>query len=811
MSLCLPAWETKGAERVELGGARVMLAPGMSGPERKAAQMLVEEAQKRSHIRWPMGEQRAGGEGPVVFLGQGSALVQAYPELAEVLGGTAGGKAEGYRIVTTPERVVVAGNDARGVLYGAGRLLRLMDYKRGGLTVAAGLDLATAPAYALRGHQLGYRPMSNSYDAWDVATWEDYIRDLVIFGANAIEAIPPSAGDAANSVHFPLSQVEMMVEQSRLAKEYGIDFWVWYPALHRDYSDLATVALALKEWGDVLRQLPRVDGLFVPGGDPGSTPPKLLFPMVEKQAAQLQQIQPGAKIWLSTQGFSGEQLEDFYALLQTEPTWLEGIIYAPQVSEPLETLRARVPARYKVRLCPDITHALASQYPVPEWDYALAATHHREPIMPRPMDQAAIFRRMQPPAEHGFITYSDGANDDVNKFIWNSLGWDPEANVTEVLRDYAGYFIGTEQREGFAQGLLALERNWRGRLIANDGVYTTLAQFQELERMAAPAVLGNWRFQMALYRAYYDATIRARLIAETAQEGAALEPLRRARGLGSLAAMDAAEALLAAPAERPAAEWRARVFELAEALFQSIRMQLSVPRYRASAIRRGANLDLIDFPLNNGPWLKGKFAEIRAMEVESERLRGIDEILNWTNPGPGGFYDDLGSLAAQSHLVQSKLSYAEDPAGQRSPLIGFAPRHGGAAFRLQGMPYARVSSSQFAEALHDQPLEMHYPSLDRTAKYKLRVVYGSEAAAEVKLVANGRYEIHPMQEKDMQVTRLEYEIPEEATASGELRLTWTRPPGVGGTGRGVQVAEVWIMRVPEATAAPRGRSGATRR
>ena len=82
-----------------------------------------------------------------------------------------------------------------------------------------------------------------------------------------------------------------------------------------------------------------------------------------------------------------------------------------------------------------------------------------------------------------------------------------------------------------------------------------------------------------------DATDRARLLAETAQEATALEQLRRARSIGALGAMTSAEAALEIPAIRPAADWRARVFELAEALFQSIRMQLSVLRYKAIAIR----------------------------------------------------------------------------------------------------------------------------------------------------------------------------------------------------------------------------------
>ena len=64
---------------------------------------------------------------------------------------------------------------------------------------------------------------------------------------------------------------------------------------------------------------------------------------------------------------------------------------------------------------------------------------------------------------------------------------------------------------------------------------------------------------------------------------------RRAGSIGSMAAMDQAEVILDRTLNEPvAADLRARVFELGEALFQSIRMQLSVPRYKAIAVGRGA-------------------------------------------------------------------------------------------------------------------------------------------------------------------------------------------------------------------------------
>ena len=56
--------------------------------------------------------------------------------------------------------------------------------------------------------------------------------------------------------------------------------------------------------------------------------------------------------------------------------------------------------------------------------------------------------------------------------------------VIEILREYSRYYIGERYTDGFAQGLLALERNWQGPLLCNAGVMTTVKQFQTMEAAA---------------------------------------------------------------------------------------------------------------------------------------------------------------------------------------------------------------------------------------------------------------------------------------------------------------------------------------
>jgi hypothetical protein len=406
---------------------------------------------------------------------------------------------------------------------------------------------------------------------------------------------------------------------------------------------------------------------------------------------------------------------------------------------------------------------------VPDWDAAYAFTEAREVINPRPVDEAKIFRQLQPNTI-GFLTYSEGCNDDVNKFVWSSLGWNPDADITDVVRDYARYFIGPQNAESFAQGLLALERNWRGPLAANAGVDATLEQFQEMERGATPQLRANWRFQQALYRAYYDAYTRGRLIYESELEDKALAELKDSKSDGSASAMTLAEAILDQPlTDRTVLGWRARVFELAEALFQSIRMQLSVPRYQAISVDRGANLDTIDYPLNNRPWLKQRLGEIRQLPDEAARMKAISDIVHWTDPGPGGFYDDLGNPAREPHLV--------------SGVTGFA-----------GNQNWRVSWRTHAESLNDEPLRMHYDGLDTAAQYKIRVVYaGDSPRTKIRLDANG-IAVHPLITKPAPIAPIEFDIPKSATEKGTLDLSWYRETGLGGNGRGSQVAEVWLIR-----------------
>jgi hypothetical protein len=560
---------------------------------------------------------------------------------------------------------------------------------------------------------------------------------------------------------------------------------VWYPALDESYTTEADVTRALAEWAGVLKQLPRLDAIFVPGGDPGHTEPSVMFRLLERQTASIRAFHPKMTMWMSPQGFTAQWMETFYGLMAKQPAWLTGIVIGPQNRDTLATVRKRIPAQYRLRRYPDITHTIRAEYPVPLWDVAYARTLDREPINPRPFDQAAAFQRWLS-VSPDFITYSEGCNDDLNKIVWSALGWNPKADVREIVRQYARYFVGPAYAEPLSEAIIGLEENWRGPLAANVGVERTLAQFQAMERAASPRDLLNWRFQQGLYRAYYDAYVRRRLVQEQAAQAQATSVLATVAGLGSMAAMAEAERVLAQSAAQPvAADLRTRVFQLAEALYQSVRMQLSVPQYRAIAVGRGANLDLIDAPLNDRVWFSEQFVAIRALPNERQRVEAIERLARWTDAGPGGFYDDLGAPGVQPHLV-APPDFRQDPGPYLSGLTGFG-----------SLPNWRLSWMSHAEAFYDGALQMRYAGLDPTATYKVRVVYAGDIYSQsvrIRLTADDAHEVHAAMAKPSPVAPVEFTIPKAATADGALTLTWRINEGIGGAGRGNQVAEVWLIK-----------------
>lgn len=764
------------AMEIDLTGAVVVTrSPATTSvAERTAATVLIEEVEKRSGVRWKTSD-KWPNDSPVIAvaasLNDVPWNVQATRPVRESLSGL---RPEGYRLfVDTKSHPVVwiVGADPRGTLFGVGHLLRKLEMTRGRVRLPAPLDVTVSPTYALRGHQLGYRNRANSYDAWDERQFEQYIRELALFGANAVENIPFQDREGT---HMRVPRREMNRRLSEICQRYDQEYWVWTPA-EFELGDTARREQALAMHEQMYSDCVRLDGVFVPGGDPGSNHPKQVMPFLGELAERLVKHHSRAKVWLSMQGYDAEKTDSVYAYIdEHQPDWLGGLVAGPS-SPSIAATRRRLPARYGLRHYPDITHCVRCQYPIAWWDPAFAFTLGREPINPTPVYQSQIHNAFAP-YTLGFLSYSDGVHDDVNKVVWTTLSCDPRSDVREILLDYARFFFGPDLARDAADGILALERNWHGPLRTNGGVDATLALWRDLERRA-PQLHDNWRWQMCLLRANYDCYMRHRLIYESDLEDASNAALANAPTRGADATMDAALTILQrASTDRTHPELRARIEELCEALFRSIGLQTGVERYGAENPERGAIWDFVDYPLNNRWWLEDEFNAIRKLPSEETKLARLDLIRTWENPGSGSFYDDVGNVAKSPHVVRGETPET-DPDMIRNP---------NPDFHEANRPRAR--QSWFSKM--DWPLGLRYEGLDPAAKYLVRTTgYG-----ECLLRIDGERVAATRDGKDIGEFK-EFPVPQHLLADGMLLFTFDVPhePHLNWRQQS-RLTELWLLK-----------------
>ena len=212
--------ECRRGEFIELTDAIIVAPQGLSRPEKKAVAMLVEEVESRTGCRWKVQATWPRENRQIVAVAAAPLLP---PQATAASRRTRSGQTEsgGIRIGThAGERVaVIAGNDARGVLFGVGRFLRELRMTPGKVLVPGGMDARDA-LRDIRSAVINSAidPRRIRTTAWDLPQWERYIRELAIFGANSVELIPPRSDDASDSPHFPRPPMEMLVGMSRLVR-----------------------------------------------------------------------------------------------------------------------------------------------------------------------------------------------------------------------------------------------------------------------------------------------------------------------------------------------------------------------------------------------------------------------------------------------------------------------------------------------------------------------------------------------------------------------------------------------------------------
>lgn len=554
--------------------------------------------------------------------------------------------------------LTIAALGLRGLIFGYSYFLRKTVYDNSQIVLIRDISGKYEPRMKIRGHQLGYRTTTNTYDAWDHKDYARYYRDMMFFGCNTCEHIPNEHVQPKKNWLMKYAPEDMLVSASALADELDMDISVWYPNNEED------IATAVERRKKVFDKTPRIDAVFPPGGDPGEFPADEFLDRCRAISKALKQTHPRAQMWPSAQKPRSipDWGEDFLTYMNSLPDDIDGIITGPNRAFTLHELRRRLPAKYPIRLYPDITHNVRCEYPVhynhDDWHYALASTMGRESINPRPAEYRLIHRTTRQYII-GSVSYSEGVNDDINKMVWSDMDFFPNVSLYETLQDYARVFMYGVPAETVADGILGLELNWYGDPSENPGIENTLSIWQKL-REDYPFLSENWRFNQCLFRAKCDALVRRRRLFETALVEDAKIELNRNHFQNALD-------ILSTDFDDEYYRLRADIFALADVLFHQIGIQLDVENYGADNSSRGATLDTIDLPVSDRPWLLNRLKKALAMD-ELDAAAFVQRVLRRNTVAADELYFSLAEHGFDVLGTPQKGEFYIDFQGDRPKL-----------------------------------------------------------------------------------------------------------------------------------------------
>ena len=226
-----------------------------------------------------------------------------------------------FEIRQTETGLLFRANGVRGLIYAVGLFLRKAQPNSDEITLSCDITGLHAPKKPIRGHQLGYRPCSNTYDAWSPAQFERYMIELMYFGMNTVEFIPFTEQNELMRYTGP----EMTRVLSEKAHRLGLDVSLWIPNTDKPEAE------ELAEREALFRAVPYIDAVFIPGSDPGSLPAAELIDRCNKIYDILKKYHPHAKIWPSAQAphNAPDWGEEFLAALSNAGPGIAGVITGP--------------------------------------------------------------------------------------------------------------------------------------------------------------------------------------------------------------------------------------------------------------------------------------------------------------------------------------------------------------------------------------------------------------------------------------------------------------------------------------------------
>ena len=680
--------------------------------------------------------------------------------------------AESYTISATNGKdlvpvVSVTGYDNRGILFGAGRLVRELYLSKNYISLRKSTNISSSPSSVLRAQQIILNSQGNDgFRNWkDRKINKEFVNEMLLFGTNGFEPTQPDLID-------------------EYLQNLDVDLFVKLKC--QDIIDLhAQSDQAIK---GVFEQYVGVDHITTYGGDAtGAVAPQLFFPFLDHVIPLVLAGHPGAKWWYSNQCLEdhAKDYDDyiFPFINKYQPSYLHGLVYGPWTKRGISEIRNDLPSQYVIRHFPDICHPRWSQYPVPEWDRTFAIVWPRnKSIYMMPSMMLNIFKATQKNTV-GFLPYNHtGSFNDLNKFVWSYAGWDINANINTILNSYAKSFfsygfIKSPSKRGLSnrlskkelideatayvtRGLKLLEENWVGPLNENTSTEEALIYWKNIAKyIGGPDK--NWRVEMFLCKARIDAQIKRKFDKETMLESEVYSLFRTSSKKSIKQIQD---------------ETRS-IFERIEKEFQSKEDFLKELQDLGISNKYGDLNEVVNniyTSFNDRYWISDELAK-------AKNYKDVTDILNYKTVSNGEFYDDLGIRKEQKHLIK-KQSWFNDPGFIYSPIDW-----------VNTDLNSKRKKSQLTHALtrYDTPLQMRWDKLDKKSNYIIKVVYNGPFDSKINCKTDDGVLIHDFIHNREEKVHT-FSIPKSSTKDGILELKWTQDK-INIT-RGVSVSEIWLIK-----------------
>lgn len=762
---------------------------------------------------------------------------------------------EGFLVKSIPREkgwlVLVAGVDPRGVLYGAGELLRQMVGRDQAVELPDHLTVRSAPAFEIRGTQFGQSSVAlqrAKVRPWTDADLRRAVSDLALTGLNTAEV---GAGVRADDPLYRLLKsfgLKTLVHYSPNAGA-GPEEWRAAESIGRTGYLCPSVPAArealLQRCAAVFCDSAPVDYVRFNGGDGGGCECDRCKPyggafirLCEDLAGVIHRYHPQTQIFITNQKFDNEDDRAIFAYLQEQPRpWLRAFCYGPgsdamswqpghRQTHRMDLFRypgfgppGRYPAEILHQLPPtqtlvffnELTHWRYAQngfvqaYPradrngdlPPHWNHWL---YERQPDAALTMVYDRLTFFAWPRYYHwyfnqvmrfgmGDVTHSSGTHDHFNQWMWQRLLWSPQRTVEDVVAEYTRTWFGPDAAPLMADAIFQLEDNLVEKPGEPISIKAGIERCYQLIRQAGGRMPARLKHENWLWREFMQKAALDRYIQLRIRQQTALQAK-----VEKAVATSSSDAVL----ER-ALNWLVELPETREmARLRTDATRLGEESNRQFGVRSEGLFNLEHDFIGLG-WLKRQLERARAARG-ADRTELVRMITHYEDPGEGGYYDNCGTLDRCPNVVRG---YPYD-FGQ--PLVPGMNSEG-------NRPSQRTMHYTQDE---EQGVTFHYRGLDPRSSYRIRFTlvrpwYQERYRSRMNQRTETIYAGDLVLARDLEVPEamsdfFTFDIPAGAICNGELVIRFERAADVARGSRvereiwrntggwGTIVSEVWLMK-----------------